>query len=67
MFDILVNGQLVAIAAEGVTKIFCNALINALPSEISITSRRHQESAAPVAPKSASGDSTPVPPAPDAD
>jgi hypothetical protein len=57
MFDILVNGQLVAIAAEGVTKIFCNALINALPSEISITSRRHVEPApqAPVAPETEEG------------
>ena len=53
MFDILVNGQLVAICAEAVVKIFCNALINNLSNEVSITSRRHVEPApqAPEAPE----------------
>ena len=45
MYDILVNGQLVAIAAEGVVKLFINALVGALPVEMSVTSRRHENPA----------------------
>lgn len=53
MFDILVNGQLVAICSEAVVKLFCNTLINNLSPEISLVSRRHVEPApqAPEAPK----------------
>lgn len=43
MFDILVNGQLVAVAAEGVVKLFVNALVSALPTEVNITTKKHQD------------------------
>ena len=41
MFDILVNDQVVAVCAEGVVKVFLNALVNALPNEMNVSSRKH--------------------------
>jgi hypothetical protein len=41
MFEILVNGNVVAIVVESVVKLFVNALINNLPIEMSIETRRY--------------------------
>lgn len=41
MFEILVNGNVVAIAAEGVVKLFVNALVNNLPLEMSVETRKY--------------------------
>jgi hypothetical protein len=41
MFEILVNGNVVAIVVESVAKLFANALINTLPVEMSIEIRRY--------------------------
>lgn len=42
MFEILVNNNVVAIAAENVVKLFVNALVNALPTEFTISTRKYQ-------------------------
>lgn len=41
MFEILVNNSVVAIAAENVVKIFVNALIDKLPIEFTVSTRRY--------------------------
>lgn len=41
MFEILVNGSVVAIAAEGVVKLFVNALVNNLPLEMRVETRKY--------------------------
>ena len=48
MFDIYVNGQLAAIVAEGLVKLFVETLIKNLGLEFSITTKRHPEPEAPV-------------------
>jgi hypothetical protein len=41
MFEILVNGNVVAIVVESVVKLFVSTLINNLPVEMSIETRRY--------------------------
>lgn len=45
MFEILVNGNVVAIAAEGVVKLFVNALVNNLPLEMRVETRKYNPTA----------------------
>ena len=45
MFEILVNGNVVAIAAEGVVKLFVNALVNNLPLEMRVETRKYNPNA----------------------
>ena len=45
MFEILVNGSVVAIAAEGVVKLFVNALVNNLPLEMRVETRKYNPNA----------------------
>ena len=45
MFEILVNGSVVAIAAEGVVKLFVNALVNNLPLEMRVETRKYNPAA----------------------
>lgn len=41
MFEILVNGNVVAIVVESVVKLFVNALVNNLALEMKIETRRY--------------------------
>jgi beta-galactosidase len=43
--EILVNGNVVAIAAEGVVKLFVNALVNNLPLEMRVETRKYNPNA----------------------
>lgn len=45
MFEILVNGNVVAIVAEGVVKLFVNALVNNLPLEMKVETRKYNSTA----------------------
>ena len=41
MFEILVNGNVIAIVVESVVKLFVNALVNTLPVEMNIETRKY--------------------------
>ena len=41
MFEILVNGNVIAIVVESVVKLFVNTLVNSLPVEMSIETRKY--------------------------
>jgi hypothetical protein len=45
MFEILVNGNVVAIVVESVVKLFVNALVNNLSVELDIKTRRYNPEA----------------------
>lgn len=45
MFEVLVNGNVVAIVIESVVKLFVNALVNNLSLEMKIETRRYNPNA----------------------
>lgn len=47
MFEILVNGNPIAIVAGDFAKVFVNALVAALPVEVSITTRKYEPTPVP--------------------
>jgi hypothetical protein len=51
MFEILVNGDVVAIVVEGVVKLFVNALVNNLPLEMRVETRKYNPTAPVAAPE----------------
>ena len=49
MFEILVNGNVVAIVVESVVKLFVGTLVNNLPLEMAVETRRYNPAPTKVA------------------